>query len=100
GVTAHDCVLTSPAAAVAVTWNLFAIRDWPVVGVQVIVWPLNAAPAGAVVSAKLTAVPPRSVAAIWYVLAAPSAAWVPGVVVKRGPGGGAPCVLLPQAANI
>jgi hypothetical protein len=63
GVTLQDCVAVAPSEVVAVTMKLFAVRDWDAVGVQETELPLNAAPAGDVVNAKLTVPPEGSVAA-------------------------------------
>jgi hypothetical protein len=51
GVTDHVCAAIPPSAVVAVTLNAFATRDSTSVGVHVSVLPLNAAPAGPLVSA-------------------------------------------------
>src|SRR5579871_5847679 len=56
GVTTQDCDAVPPGAF-AVAVKLLAILDCAAVGVHVMVLPFNTAPAGAVVSRKLTDMP-------------------------------------------
>jgi hypothetical protein len=65
GVTVHDWVALPPEEVVALAVKPLETRDCCAVGVQLIVLPLNVAPAGSVTSENVTAPPEGSVAASW-----------------------------------